>query len=189
MQSRMSAIVASKKELIELTLKAAVIYDDFDFAARTAALLERAAIRTDEAMKWDVKPWRLDLLKPSSLAAAALEETMDADLIVVALCKTHLLPGALLEWLEEWAAHRQIGDAALLVRCPEESAGPISSWNRLKEFAVWRGLLFLGSHYFQNDVDSTDFVHRLWRRKLPVVPASPWPADPAPAPRHWGINE
>ena len=184
----MNAIVA-RKSLIELTLKAAVIYDDFDFAARTATLLERAAIRSDEAMKWDVKPWRLDLLKPSALAAAALEETRDADLIVLALCKTHRLPDELLEWLEQWAAHRQIGDAAMMVLCPEETAGPMSCWNRLKEFAGWRGLLFLGSHTLPTDVESADFVHRLWQWKQPVVPELPWSADAAQAPRHWGINE
>jgi hypothetical protein len=50
----MNAIVAREKRWLELTLKAAVIYDDFDFAARTAALLERAAIRSDEALQWHV---------------------------------------------------------------------------------------------------------------------------------------
>jgi hypothetical protein len=185
----MSAMVAGKKELIELTLKAAVIYDDFDFAARTAALLERAAIRSAEAMKWDVKPWRLDLLKPSSLAEAALDETLDADLIVVALCKAHRLPDELLEWLEHWAAHRQIVDAAVLVLGPEETAGPRSSGNRLREFAEWRGLLFLGSHSLQNDGESMDFIQRVWQRKQPGRQELPGSADPAQAPRHWGLNE
>ena len=181
--------IGARKCLIELTMKAAIIYDDFDFAGRTAALLERAAVRSDEAMKWDVKPWRLELLKPSSLAAAALDETVDADLIVVALCKTHLLPDELMGWLEHWAAHRQVGDAAMMVLCPEETAGPMSSWNRLKEFAEWRGLLFLGSHDLRNDGESMDFVHRLWQQKQSGIPESPWPADPVRAPRHWGINE
>lgn len=184
----MNAMIA-RKSLIELTLKAAVVYDDFDLAARTAALLERAAVRSDEAMEWDVKPWRLDLLKPSSLADAALDETLDADLIVVALCKTHLLPDELMEWLEHWAAHRQIADAALMVLCPEETAGPMSSWNRLKELAEWRGLLFLGSHNLQSDVESTDLVQRLWQWKQPTGMELTRSADPAPAPRHWSINE
>ncbi len=185
----MNAMVASTRELIELTLKAAIIYDDFEFAARTAALLEHAAIRSDEATKWDVKPWRLDLLKPSSLATAALEETLDADLIVVALCKTHLLPDELMRWLEHWAAQRQIGDAALMVLCPEETAGPVSCWNRLKEFAEWRGLLFLGSHNLRNDVEPTDFVHRLWQQKQPGATQVAGRTDPAQAPRRRGINE
>ena len=89
----MNAIATHEKRLFEMTLKAAVIYDDFDFAARAAALLERVAIRADEAMKWDVKPWRLDVLKEPSLADTALDETADADLIVVALRKTPSLGG------------------------------------------------------------------------------------------------
>ncbi|MGO8838547.1 MAG: hypothetical protein ACLQAH_06265 [Limisphaerales bacterium] len=185
----MNAIVAREEDWLKLTLKAAVIYDDFDFAARTAALLERAAVRSDEAIRWDIKPWRLDLLKPSSLADAALEEIINADLIVVALCKTHLPPDALLEWLERWARRRQTRDAALMVLCPEEAAGPMSCWARLKEFAEWQGLPFLGNRNLQDEGDSMNFVHRLWRRKQPVVPELPWSADRLQAPRHWGINE
>ena len=184
----MNAIFA-RKSLLEMTLKAAVIYDDFDVAARAAALLERVAIRTDEAMKWDVKPWRLDLLKSPALAGAALDETLDADLVVVALGRTHLLPDELREWLESWAARRQVQDAALLVLCPEETAGPRSCWDRLQEFAEWRGLLFLGNRNLQDDGDPVDFVHRLWRRKQPGTPMVPRPDDPPLAPRHWGINE
>jgi hypothetical protein len=185
----MNDIVAREKRLLEMTLKAAVIYDDFDFAARAAALLEWVAIRTDEAMKWDIKPWRLDLLKPSSLADAALDETIDVDLIVVAASQTHLLPDELLEWLEHWAVRRQIEDAALMVLCPEETAGPMSLGDRLKEFAEWQGLPFLGCRNLREDGDPMDFVHRRWQRKQPVIPAAQWPTDQLRATRHWGINE
>jgi hypothetical protein len=185
----MKVVFAREKHLLEPMLKAAVIYDDFDFAARTAALLERAAVRSDEVVQWDVKPWRLDLLTPSSLAEAALAETADADLMVVTLSKTHVLPDTLLDWLECWAERREIRDAALLLLCPEETAGPRSSWERLKEFAEWRGLLFLGSHNLQAEGDSLDFIHRLWRQKQPVMPMLSWSADPPDSPRHWGINE
>jgi hypothetical protein len=185
----MNAMVASEKSLLEMTLKAAVIYDDFDFAARAAALLERAAIHTDEAMQWDIKPWRLDLLKPSALADAALDETIDVDLIVVAASRTHLLPDELLEWLEHWAVRRRIADAALLVLCPEETAGPTSLGDRLKEFAEWRGLPFLDCRNLRDDEDPRDFVHRRWQQKQPVIPAAQWPTDQLRATRHWGINE
>jgi hypothetical protein len=116
-------------------------------------------------MEWDVKPWRLDLLKPSVLAETALAETADMDLIVVVLSKTHLLPETLLDWLGRWAERRQIRDAALMVLCPEETAGPRSAWSRLKEFAEWRGLLFLDKRRWSDQSDSMEFVHRLWRQK------------------------
>ena len=156
----MNAALASHESLRKLKLTAAVLYDDFDFAARTAALLEHATSRSGEVLKWDFKPWSMDLLKPAFLANAALEETASADLIVVALCKTHRLPDELMDWLKKWAERGQSQDAALLVLCPEETAGPMSSWNRLKEFAEWRDLHFLGSHNLQPE--SLDLVQQLW---------------------------
>ena len=188
----MNAITTHEKSLFEMTLKAAVIYDDFDFAARAAALLERVAIRADEAMKWDVKPWRLDVLKPSSLANAALGEIADADLIVVALCKTHSPPDELRSWLESWAMKRQIVDAAVMVLCPEENAASTPLWRELKEFAERHGLPFLDSRILRDDGDSMDFVHRLWQQKQPpqpVVPTLELLAESSRPPRHWGINE
>ena len=188
----MNAIATQEKSWFEMTLKAAVIYDDFDFAARSAALLERAAIRADEAMKWDIKPWRFDVLKQSSLAAAALDETSDADLIVVASCGTHLPPDEAMEWLEHWAARRQVRDVAVMAFCPEENVGPMSFGKQLKQFADWHGLTFLGSHILRDDGDAMDFVHRLWRQKRPpqfVVSTLESIAGPSQPARHWGINE
>ena len=188
----MNAIAKHEKSLSEMTLKAAVIYDDFDFAARAAALLERVAIRADEAMKWDVKPWRLDVLKPSFLANTALGETADADLIVVALRKTPLLADELISWLESWAMKRQTVDAAVMALCPEENAASTPLWRELKEFAERHSLPFLGSRVLWDDGYSTGFVHRLWQQKQPpqpVVPALELFAEPSHSPRHWGINE
>ena len=188
----MNAVATHEERLSKMTLKAAVIYDDFDFAARAAALLERVAIRADEAMKWDVKPWRLDVLKPSSLANVALGETTDADLIVVALRQTPALADELMGWLESWAMKRQTVDAAVMVLCPEENAASTPLWRELKGFAEWHSLPFLGSRNLRDDGNSMDFVHRLWQQKQPpqpVVPTLESFAESAHSPRHWGINE
>jgi len=185
----MQAADTRANDLREPKLKAAIIYDDFDFAARTVALLERAAARSDEVIQWDVKPWRLDFLKPSLLAEAALVETADVDLIVVTLSKTHLLPDTLLDWLERWAGRRQNPDAAVMVLCPEEAAGPLSSWSRLKEFAAAVGLPFLGNHNLEAEGTSLEYVQRLGRQKQPLVPRLSWSAEPPASLRHWGINE
>lgn len=188
----MNAIATHEERLFKMTLKAAVIYDDFDFAARAAALLERVAIRADEAMKWDVKPWRLDVLKEPSLADTAIGETTDADLIVVALRKTPSLPDELMGWLESWAMKRQTEDTAMMVFCPEENAASTPLWRELKGFAEWHSLPFLGSRNLRDDGNSMVFFHRLWQRKqqpqsvvstLESFAQSPHPSG------HWGINE
>ena len=185
----MNAISAREEQLLKPTLKAAIIYDDFEFAARTALQLEQAAVRSDEAMRWDIRPWRLDLLKSSSLAEAALAEAADADLIVIALSRTPLVPDALLGWLDRWADGRRVREAALLVLCPEAAAGPKSSWERLKAFAAWRGLSFLDDRRRADGQDTLDRVHRWWPDRGQVNPALSWTADPPQSPRHWGINE
>jgi len=163
----MRAAAAREETGWKLTLKAAVLYDDFDFAARTAARLERAARGADQALEWEIKPWRLDFLIPSSLAEVALDEISDADLMVVALCQTHVLPDSLLEWLERWARSRRNPDTALMVLCPEEAAGPRSSWTRLQEFADWHGLPLLGQHNLRGEEDTLDFVRSRQRGGSP----------------------
>ncbi len=188
----MNTIATHEDRLFKMTLKAAVIYDDFDFAARAAALLERVAIRADEAIKWDVKPWRLDVLKEPSLAEAALDETADADLIVIALRKTPSCPDELMGWLESWAIKRQTEDTAMMMFCPEENAASMLLWHELKEFAEWQNLPLLGNRNLLDDGNSMDFVHRLWRRKQPPQPVVPMLesfAESAHPSGHWGINE
>ncbi len=188
----MNAIAIRDERLIEMTLKATVIYDDFDFATRAAALLERVALRVHEAMKWDVKPWRLDVLKQSSLAEVAGAEAADADLIVFALSKTHSPPQELTVWLEDWEAHRQIENPAVMVLIPGEHAAVTPLWHELKQFAARHGLAFLSSHDVRDNGDSMQFVHQLWQRRQPAAPAlelivdSPSPPRPPP---QWGINE
>ena len=76
-----------------------------------------------------------------------------------------------------------------MMLCPEEAAGPMSAWERLKEFAATRGMLFLGNRQLHAEGDSVELLHRLWRRKQPLLPTLSWSADPPDSPRHLGINE
>ena len=183
----MNANVIRAERLVEMTLKATVIYDDFNFATRAAALLERAASRVREAMQWDVKPWRLDVLKQSSLAEAAVAEAADADLMVLALSKTHSPPAELTVWLEHWEALRQIQDPAVMVLSPGEHPAATPLWRELKQFAGRHGLAFLSSHDVREKGDSMQFVHQLWQRRQPDPPSFELLADSPRPPRHWGI--
>ena len=184
----MNVLANLEENVGELTLKAAVIYDEFDLATRATAFLQQVAGRTDELMRWDIRPWRVNLLQSSDLAAVAHDEIRDADLIVLALGRTHLLPEALLDWLEGWAGRREIPDAALMVLCPEETAGPASSWGRLRRFAEDQGLAFLGRRPGCDPEDSDEEIQCLCRQKRPPPsrlswPAGSWPGRPAGAHR------
>ena len=53
----------------EATLNAVLIYDDFMVAAQANEALQRPTHLSDEAMRLNVKPWRLDMLKLPPMAA------------------------------------------------------------------------------------------------------------------------
>jgi len=186
----MSAIAVHDDNLSDTVLKAVIIYDDFDSATRATALLERVAMRADEAMKWDIKPWRFDVLKQPTLAALTVAVAANADLIVLALRQTHSTPAELLDWLIKWAEHRRIEDAAVLPLPSGEPQTPSASGDELKVFAEGYGLILLDSHTVGNDGNSAPFGHR-WRRRKQSVAPGPVRAFTGrlPAPPHWGINE
>jgi hypothetical protein len=125
-------------------MKALVIYEDFDRAAKAVAALQRAAHHADASSEWDILPWRVDMLKVPPIAAEALMEAADADLIVFADRRAYSLPSWLKKWLECWVTCRQVGDAALAVMRDQtagERAAPATS--ELSRFAARHGLNFI----------------------------------------------
>lgn len=81
-------------------MKALVIYDDFASAAKANAMLHRATHQVDAIMHWNIRPWRVDLLKQPRRANEALMEAADAHLIVFAGHQAQSLPFWLQGWLE-----------------------------------------------------------------------------------------
>src|SRR5260370_37595444 len=104
-------------------MKALIIYDDFARAARAAAALQHATWSANIAADWDLKPWRMDVLRFPSAADEALIEAAGADLIVFAGSGAYSLPTWLKEWLKRWVMRREIEDVALGVRSEERRVG------------------------------------------------------------------
>src|SRR6266705_1445010 len=97
------------------SMKVMIIYDDFDSAAKANTTLQHSAHRADFAVQWNIRPWRVDLLKFPPTADEALTEALDAHLIVFAGQSAQSFPFWLERWLEQWAKHRRVKDAALAV--------------------------------------------------------------------------
>src|SRR5271154_5711262 len=66
------------------TMKALIIYDDFYSAIKANASLQHSADKADLAVRWNIRPWRVDMLKFPPTADEALTEALDAHLIVLA---------------------------------------------------------------------------------------------------------
>jgi hypothetical protein len=190
----MNGVPLQKGGLLDRVLKAVIIYDDFDSATRATALLERVAVRADEEIKWDIKPWKFDVLKQPTLAALTVAVAANADLIVLALRRIHSTPTELLDWLEDWAKHRRIEDACVLALYSYKTHTPSMPLNKLRIFAEEQHLTLLDSRKVRKkDGNPAPFVHRLQQRKRLVVSAASPPgpsfAERLPIPHHWGINE
>lgn len=183
----MSAAAVQKNNTSDTVLRAVIIYDDFDAAIRATALLERVAARTDEVVKWDIKPWKFDVLKQPSLAALTGAVAANADLVVLALARAYPVPAELLAWLKNWAQQRRIQDAAVLA-LPSGEPTSEDPWNELKTFAKGHGLIFLDKNNVEAGENAATFGQR-WQAQ-PTASESPRLfAGRLPLPSHWGINE
>src|SRR5882724_6657766 len=105
------------------TMTALIIYDNLASATTAVATLQHAAHRAELNAPWNIKPWRVDVLRFPLAADEALEEAADADLIVFAGPQAYLLPTWLKEWLERWTTRRQVEDVALAVMRRRGGAG------------------------------------------------------------------
>ncbi|MGA3267027.1 MAG: hypothetical protein ABSE16_09415 [Verrucomicrobiota bacterium] len=138
----MEMTTTNKSRGAKPALHATVIYDDLDGATQAAVLLKQATTRADAATPCEVKPWRLDWLEHPELGAAAGAAAAGADLIVFAIRKTHSAPEKLMKWLENWALHRRVRDAAVVLLSGGHAA-VVSFGARIEQFAAWHQLTVL----------------------------------------------
>jgi hypothetical protein len=187
----MNTVTRRKEVPAHAILRAVIIYDEFDSAAHATTLLERAALRTGEAIKWDIKPWQCDVLQQPTLAALTIAVAANADLIVLAVQRTHFPPAELLDWLKNWAQHRRIEDAAVLTLHADIGSHRSKAWNEIKAFLEQHHLTFLGSHQLPTHKHSTSFIHRWHQHKQLAAPSPQLLSmdERRPAPRPWEIKE
>jgi len=176
------------------TMKALIIYDDVDSAARAIGILRRAASHVGAHSQWDIKPWSVGVLRLPIAAEEALREAIDADAIVFADLRGSRLPTWLKDWLKRWGVRRQTGGPALVVTC----AGPSN-----KLFGVSHELLRFAA---QNNLDLIVQANPSLFINRPVPAFVPLQGESLLAPasdqvpigqtashnglyRNWGINE
>jgi hypothetical protein len=127
-------------------MKALIIYDDIACAANTTAILRRVGHDANVAIEWEIRPWRLQMLKSPPTAKQALGDATDAHLIVFAVRSTPKFPVWTMDWLERWAGVRCTPDAALAIigDGPRKTAAAQAS-EELSQFARRHGLSFISA--------------------------------------------
>lgn len=152
-------------------MNAIIIYDEDDLAERAKTLLKHASQRANEVMRWEIKLWRFDVLLHLPTAGRTLTDALGAHLIVLAIRSQEDITPWLLDWLETWAQHRQVQDAALAVFNGEEG-GMLSTTAPpgLYEFAIRHGLHFIFGDVTPSFGEPTVFTHNLHKRELVLTP-------------------
>ena len=176
------------------TMKALIIYDDVDSAERAIGILRRAASLARVHSQWDIKPWRVGLLRLPIAAEKALLEAVDADAIVFADLRGSRLPTWLKDWLMHWGVRREPGEPALVVTCASPPTEPSGVSHELLSFAAQNNLDLIVQSNPSLVVNclAPDFVPPQVESLLP--PASDQtPISQAASHnglyRNWGINE
>ena len=152
-------------------MNAVILYDDNGMAAKASALLDRAARRADEALLWNVKPWRCDMLRWAGTADLAFEDAQAAQLIVLALRNPTELPTRLFDWLEQWARQRYVPEAALAVFDGRQGDSLAPAPTRaLSQFAERHGLCFILDDVLPGEDESATFLEDLHQREVAQTP-------------------
>jgi hypothetical protein len=130
-------------------MNALIIYDSFAAAAKANATLKHSTDNLAFDVQWNIKPWRVDMLKFPPTAEEALTEALDAHLIVLAGRIAQPLPAWLLTWLEHWAKCRHVGEAAMAVFGIGKAVQiSLLATSNLADFAKQHGL---GLFYVESD--------------------------------------
>ena len=97
----------------DFIMKSVIIWDDLAFVSKASASLKRVGCQRDVSACWTIKTCLASGLKQAATAELSLLEAADAHLIVIPSRLAQTFPFHLREWLGQWAALRQIEDAAL----------------------------------------------------------------------------
>lgn len=174
-------------------MKALIVYQDFTSAAKANNALQHSSQHSDVQVQWNIRPWRVDMLRFPPTAADALVDATDAHLIVLAGCCSRSISYYLLNWLESWANCRQIEGAALAIfgreKGDELSASAVLEFS---QFIKRHGLsvIFDNRRLIDDSLMNADSSQQL---KHPGPSTFPQISDIKPRSedwfRQWGINE
>ena len=173
-------------------MNAVIIYDGFDLGSNAYAMLARAANRADATLRWSVRLWRLDMLLHPQTADTAYKDATEAHVMVLAVRRLTEVPPTLLDWLETWAGHRDVQDAALAV-FDGGSGNMVSAMAipELSQFAGRHGLsLILGDmHPHEDEPAGSGFDWSGQARKFKPLILPQTFGQPIDDHQAWGIND
>jgi hypothetical protein len=127
-------------------MKALIIYETISSALKAIISLRNADSSAGQQTPWKIKLWRIGLMRFPSMAGEALHESSDTNLILCAVRRTQALPSWMKHWLERWAMHRKIADAAVALMVDDaHDTGQVALANDMSKFSADHNLTFVAN--------------------------------------------
>lgn len=117
-------------------IKIILLYDDVGAGRRamTAAVKLAAGLEFESEPRYSV--WRFDLLEDDTLHAAATQEAVEAEIIIVSTSQPNALPDAVNQWIEACLARKTSAGTVLLAIFGDENAWMISIHDGVNHFSA-----------------------------------------------------
>jgi hypothetical protein len=192
---RMAAPFEPTESVLEpTTLKAGVLYDDFNSGCQAKGFFDQLTTRLDGEVQFCLALWRMDVLQIPGGFTAALRDFGCHDILMLELGTERGLPAQGLEWVDIWAKGQADADLALVVlrgrfSCPRgQRRGLAESLGGLRDLTERRCIRFFCEWPPDPSRESLTFVERLHQREPALNETTQTEAEGDPH-RHWGLND
>jgi hypothetical protein len=166
-----------------------MVYDDFTAGKRAMDTCNFLLLQLGGGVKLSSSMWKFDVLRCSKLMEMAVEDAVDADVIIVANGPNCGLPDKVIHWLKSWTLARRGGSAALVALMDytgDDPQEPDRAQVLLKQAASTAGIDFL-PHEIRR-AESQDPIQRNQHTPRKPRPREEFASD-WPSPDGWGLNE
>jgi hypothetical protein len=173
----------------EEVFRVVMAYDDFNSGKRAMDACNFLGFQLGGGVELRSSMWKFDILRNDRLKEIAVEDAIEADVIIVANAPDAGLPVDVARWIEAWVPRKRGQTAALVAlldftgKDPRESA---QAYALLKSAAASASIDFLPQEI------------RVPGNRIPAFPPAPLPHTPPPRtdavpsqppPEGWGLND
>jgi hypothetical protein len=110
----------------KMPLDVLIMYEDVTAARRAVRAVARLAERLEDQVEFCRNFWRFDLLAEPACRAAAIQDALRADVVIVATRAAREFPPLVSRWLEGCLAHREKRAIAVLALLGSDDTWSIS---------------------------------------------------------------
>ena len=173
-----------------LAFRVVMAYDDFASGKRAMATCNFLVYRLGGGIELRSSMWKFDVLRSAKLNQMAVDDAIEADVIIVANSRNGGLPDEVKKWVENWVPRKPARDSvlvALLDFTGEDVQASAQARTFLKEAAASAKIDFLPQEIRFRNSRMPLVPSKLFNRRQGTAPNQP--GRKTPPLEGWGIND